>query len=116
LLTQVEALYSDIWTSDLNEDLKKIVLENLQKIKTAVNDYRIRGADRLQDALATVIGTFAMVGPIDAADVSDGSKALQRFSKVVDLLMKIVTLAKATKPLLKAGLEAFHRYLLSSGS
>jgi len=112
LLKEVEALYDDVWTCDLDDDLKKIVLENLQTIKNAVNDYKIRGADGLQDALATIIGTAAMVRPIDT---TSGSNTFERLSKVVDMLAKLLNLAKSAKPLLKAGAEVYRR-LLPPGS
>jgi hypothetical protein len=111
ILAEVEALYSDVWTFDLDKDLKKIALENLQNIKNAIHDYKIRGADGLQEALALVVGTAMISGP-----PAEGSTTnlVEKSSKLIDLLIKALKLARAAKPLLKAALEKFH--LLPPGS
>lgn len=111
ILAEVEALYSDVWMSELDKDLKKIALENLQNIKNAIHDYNIRGADGLQEALALVVGTAMISGPPAEASTTN---LVEKSSKLIDLLIKALKLARAAKPLLKAALEKFH--LLPPGS
>ena len=58
LSQKVDDLYSEVRDSDLDQNLKRTILDGLQAIRTAIHDYTVRGAEGLQEALATALGQY----------------------------------------------------------
>jgi len=63
LLDGVTELYEEVSEADVEQELKAVLLDQLQKIRQAINDYAVRGIDGLReaaaDALLTAIGNRA---------------------------------------------------------
>ena len=64
LSQKVDDLYTEVRDSDLDQHLKRTVLNGLQAIKNAVHDYTIRGADALQEALTTALGDCVILNAV----------------------------------------------------
>ncbi len=116
ILEEVETLYKEVVASDLHNDLKRVVLQNLHNIKTAINDYNVRGVEGLEESLAIILGTAQIAGDettktptANKAEKSDTEKKnedlVEKYAKLAELLTKVIALGKAGKPLM---LKAFH--------
>ncbi len=56
----VQAVYEDVFTSDLPDEIKKYVVRYLRKILTGIEEYQITGALPLLDSIETLIGHSAI--------------------------------------------------------
>jgi hypothetical protein len=110
LLKQVESLYADVLSTEMDRDLKKIVLDNLHRIKTAIHDYNLRGADGLEEALAAAVGTATIHPPIKG----EGFKFLERWTVLMEALKKTLETAKTSMVLLPEFVEKV-RHVLPPG-
>lgn len=62
MLDDIEALHEDVLNSDLPEELKSFLLEQLEKLRSALLHYRIFGSKRLRSALESITGAIFLKG------------------------------------------------------
>jgi hypothetical protein len=112
LLDAVAALYEEVRAADVGTSLKEIILDQLEIIRRAVHEYRIRGVVRLQEALNTVVGSYVLNKEVweqsaDLKEVKDYKQVLSRFAAVVSFASNTVKLLEAAAryipPLLPGG-------------
>ncbi len=101
LLKEVNELLSMIIKSNLPEEIKSFLIDNLENIRRAIITYRIRGALSLKYVLESNIGSFYFHREqIDKVIKSgDGATIFPVFFRVVDKLNKLVSFAINTKKL-----------------
>jgi hypothetical protein len=99
LLEDVNALFDEIKTSTLPSDLKVLLLQELEEIRKAIQQYRIRGVERLREGLAAVTGSVM----VNAELIKNGNQyeAVSKFKKVFFALDSVITLASKAAPLIE---------------
>lgn len=58
LLNQIRDLYEEIVDSEIDDTLKRILLDILKVMEDAIHEYRIRGIERLHEAVEHFIGIY----------------------------------------------------------
>jgi hypothetical protein len=89
LLASVEELHLDVLNSDMSLGLKRIVLDNLHRIKTAIHDYYLRGAEPLEEALAMAVGSAVIHPKVNEKSQFFGD-FVEKWSKLMDALKKTI--------------------------
>ena len=70
--TKIDALYEELFQStELEPELKRVVLEHLESIRRAIHDYRIKGIRPLEEALCVTALTLHQVPSQPAEKESD---------------------------------------------
>jgi hypothetical protein len=100
LLDDVNALYDDVLTSSLHEKLKKLVLEQLEHIRRAIHEYRIRGAERLREELVTLVGSYVLNK--DLIEQEGDKKEVRGFQHILNSFAATVAFASHTTRLIEA--------------
>ena len=101
---QSDELYDRISNSNLPKGVKAIFLDLIRELQNAVHEYRIRGAKRLKEAVAKVVGTV-VVNPEVKEAIAHGSKdeeAIQAFANLVARIEKAYRFATQIKSLYEA--------------
>jgi hypothetical protein len=88
LLDDVNSLYKDIEESDLPAELKTLLLDLLHTLRTAIHEYKVRGIERIREAIATMLGTLIIHKSEvqQASKTSVGASVLRVFWKAVSLV------------------------------
>jgi hypothetical protein len=86
---EIEELYTQIAGSDLPEELKSLLLDLTHALRSAVHEYRIRGAKRLREGIEEILGK--LVVNRDVAETAVATEEGGRFSRI---FWKTVTLTK----------------------
>jgi hypothetical protein len=101
LLDDVNALYEDVLaSSSLHEKLKSLVLEQLEHIRRAIHEYRIRGAERLREELVTLVGSYVLNK--DLIEQEGDKKEVRRFQHILSNFAATVAFASHTTRLIEA--------------
>lgn len=100
LLVELNGLYEEVAGSLLNEDLKKLILDQLEIIRRAIHEYRIRGITRLREALGESIGNLVLNSELlkqnsDKEEVNRFSKFFSKFASFVSFAANITKLVEA---------------------
>jgi hypothetical protein len=111
LSQKVDDLYSEVRDSDLDQNLKRTILDGLQAIRTAIHDYTVRGAEGLQEALSTAIGQYVIFNVYvnaqtqhDSAETTGNNKnANTKFELAAKYLNVLVGLGNLLKMAYHAG-------------
>lgn len=101
---QVDALFDEVKESDLIKDLKDFLLKQLEIIRRAIQEYRIRGVERLKEALERVAGSLILHE--DLIKKSNDKPEVGKFSKIFNGLVSIVTFASKATPLIGPAAKA----------
>lgn len=64
LKKDIETLSDKIGMSDINVELKTVILDQLEIIRRAIAEYKIRGAEGIRDGLATCYGKLIQNEPL----------------------------------------------------
>jgi len=95
---EVQALFDSVKDSQLPEDLKKFLLRQLANIRRAVEEYHIRGIERLKEVLEEMVGAVAVNEEVLKREA--GTEQLSAFRRIVSKLVSVYEFAKEAKPLL----------------
>lgn len=104
LAKDVDALFQVVLESDIDEELRRILLACLESFRRAVVEYRIRGAGGLRDAALKTIAELS---------VARDKSWVPRFSK---LLMKVNDLVAKAMGNYKALTDVITRLAIRAGS
>ena len=86
LLVDVQSLYEQVFNLDIDKTLKRILLDMLKIMENAIHEYRIRGIDRLQEAIEQLIGIYVFNKEnIEKSDVEQVSKFKNLFVKFINI-------------------------------
>ena len=94
----VESLSHAVISTSINKDLKNFILSQLEFIRKAILSYRIQGVDGLKKALEHNIG--ALVINKDISTKPQNKDILEKYSKILEKLEKVINLASKTKQLI----------------
>jgi hypothetical protein len=93
LLDDITALYEEILKSSIHKQLKTLILEQLENIRRAIEEYRIGGIRRLRKALGESIGRLYLDKDlIESASVSD-KEEVSKFWKIFIRFAAVTTFA-----------------------
>src|ERR1035438_5091867 len=99
LREQVEEAYRFVQASTIEYPIKSVALDGLEAIRRAIHEYRLRGAEGLEQAVAQVMGS-ALINPALQPNAAPESEWGARFWKVVGRASDILTLGQVLAPLL----------------
>lgn len=109
LLKAVEALQKEVLASDLPEELKSVLIENLEKMHLSILGYRINGAEGIQRAIEMNLGSVFLHGDLIKAE--NKKQVMKKFYRLLLKALEIIGPALG-KVLVIDGIE---RLLLGSG-
>jgi len=87
LLNKVNTLYGEVWDAHIDERLKTIILEELANIRRAIHDYKIRGAEGLNESVARVMFIMAAVERVEPQN----RKLIEKVRDLADDIIRIAT-------------------------
>jgi hypothetical protein len=96
LQNEIEELVKEILGSELDATFREFVLEQLEKIRSAILEYRLRGPAALREALESTTGAiFLNRALIKKEAVKEGGTVWKQFERVISTTHTlIVTIAK----------------------
>lgn len=98
ILLSVNHLFDEVQSSSLPKELKTYILTQLELIRRGINEYRITGVARLQEALATTIGSMLLNR--DLINQSSDKPEVGRFANLAMRFASVVTFASDTTSLI----------------
>ncbi len=118
ILSEIDELTEEIIGTGLEANLKSMLVNHLEEMRMAVNDYRIRGAVRLSEVGVSGIGTAIVVAHQITINESKGmevdDKTKSVLSKFWSLVVKAASKAEKLKPILEL-VSKYGTLLLGSG-
>jgi hypothetical protein len=109
---EINDLLEQVQASTLSDEIKVFILDQLEIIRRAIYEYRIRGIQCLREALQTNLG--AVILNRELINTERDRKEVKRFGKIISALASVVTFAADTTTLLEA-VGKYLPHLLSSG-
>jgi hypothetical protein len=115
ILADVTALFDEVKAGDLDPELKTFILDGLESIRRGIYEFRIRGPQRLKEAVAEIIASFVMNHEI--AKTSEDQESWERFNKTFRRFVAAVSFAHSgmkllqvfTGPFLPSASDATHQ-------
>ncbi len=114
ILEDVTTLFDEVKISELDVELKTFILDGLESIRRGIYEFRIRGSQRLKEAIAEIIASFVMnheitKTPQDQESWARFNRTLKRFVAVVSFAHSGIKLLEAVAgPFLPASPDAPH--------
>jgi hypothetical protein len=104
ILDSVGALYTDVFNSSLEDELKVFILDELEMLRRAIHEFRVRGFGRLKEAMPSVVGSYVITREwISKSEANDEDKSLlDSFSNILGRYGAVVSFAANTTKLLEA--------------
>jgi hypothetical protein len=94
LLHRIEEIHKSVTASSLNLSLKDRILENLEDIRNAIQEYQIRGIHALKRSLSTATGDYWFhKAEFDAAAQGKDKGEIESYGKLLGSLLLIITMA-----------------------
>ena len=87
----------------VNIKLKRVILDRLESIRNAIVNYRISGLDGLQKALEVNLGFI--YSNKESLRESCSQDLLEQYSKIVEFLQKVISVAAKTKSVVGTALN-----------
>jgi hypothetical protein len=100
LLDDVNSLYEQVKASSLHEKLKILILEQLEHIRRAIHEYRIRGVERLEEEMITIVGAYVLNK--DLIENESGHAEVSMFQSIISRYAATVAFASHTTKLIEA--------------
>ena len=95
IIARTDELFEALYSSALPDALRLSLLEEIQRIRNAIAQYKIRGAKGLKEALQGTIGAV-YANQVELAKASDTEKdVIERLGKLIDKIDSFT--AKALK-------------------
>lgn len=91
LQTSVEALQKEIIEAEIDSDIRNLLVQQCECIRTALLAYRLRGADAIKSALERAIGAACLSKELFSKPSSKPFK--ERFFKIIAMMAKCVETA-----------------------
>jgi hypothetical protein len=90
ILLDVNALFDEVKAGDSHPDLKSFILDGIESIRRAIFEFRIRGPERIKEAIADILSDYLMnqqtpLTPKEKASLEKFNDAFARFVSLVDL-------------------------------
>ena len=122
IASDIDELTEDVVDSNIDRELREIIVNHLQESKRAIVDYRIRGAVRIREAGIFGLGTSILIANQISIDQRNGKAVeadvetkLRKYWAIVNTLLTLASSALKAQPVLEGALKALP-LLLGSGS
>jgi hypothetical protein len=103
LRKQIDELYTDTAAANIADDLKRVVLDSIQKAKQAIHQYQLWGADGLRAALVNLTGTMVVHrSSIIREMVKEESQNAESAGKKDSIFKRLLQFAQTLSALVKA--------------
>lgn len=102
---KVSELISEINILSINDDLKKVVIDNLNQVDLMINNYKLYGVDGIKSTVENSYGNIMLNAELSQA-VSEDSKLKETIKKVLNLFGNINTVVTFTKNVAPIAIEA----------
>lgn len=107
LLSEIQELYEQIINLELNENLKRVLLDMLKIMECAIHEYRIRGVERLHEALEKLVGIYIVNEELfeknEVEEVGKVKKIMRKFGSIYSFAADTVQLIGAGEAVKTAG-------------
>ncbi|HMS41593.1 MAG TPA: hypothetical protein PKE69_15280 [Pyrinomonadaceae bacterium] len=114
LLSEIQSLYEQIIDLDINKNLKRILLDMLKIMENAIHEYRIRGVERLGEAVEQLVGIYIFnketIEKSSAEEVRKVRNILNKFGSMYSFAADTVQLLGAGEVIKNTG-EFITRFL-----
>lgn len=111
---QIEDLTGKVLMSNFPEDLKLLLLKNLEALRHSLIIFKIKGLEGLDDALAQVVGSCSLrrdlILPANHAATGEDKKTFGAFFALVDGVGKVINVARNAKELSGPLIQALGQY------
>lgn len=104
LLQKVTALHVEVLESDIPQDLKELILDNLNSIRIAIEAYKLYGPDGLRKAMERGLGSYIMYRWNNEQELTANTKAREKmndFATILSIINGILTLSTNARPLIE---------------
>ena len=107
LISDIDELYRNINSSNINRELKFLLVKKLAILKEVIENYQFQGSDGIKREIENIYGSI--ICNVDKIKNEEEKKIVKI---VLDQLGKIIIIASAAKNLLPEGLtEIFQNFL-----
>jgi hypothetical protein len=110
LLEQLEVVYHALLESDIESSLKQDLLKQLDQIRTALVEYRVRGAEAVMNAANSSVGLIVRL-----KDKISNVAAVKEVNDFLDLVVKLEAVAMRIVAYTTMGAPAIQALLTSGG-
>jgi hypothetical protein len=98
ILVDVNALFDEVKASDFDADLKSFILDGIESIRRAIFEFRIRGPERIKEAIADILADYMMNQC--APQTPEERAGLEKFNEAFARFVSLVTFAVHTQKLI----------------
>jgi hypothetical protein len=99
LLTEIQNLYEKVKDSEIEFKLKNILLDLLETMRQALYEYRIRGFERIEEAIQRLIGIYSLnkenIENSNVEEIGKIKKLLRKFGSLYSFAADTVQLLGA---------------------
>lgn len=101
LQKDVEALLEEVLKTDLPNDLRDFLIDNLEKMRQALLGYKIRGNQGIREVIESVLGASFLRRDelLEEAQDETKRKTLEKFFALIEKATKILSFAEKVKSL-----------------
>jgi hypothetical protein len=110
IINDIDGLYQIINTSNINKDLKFLLLKKLSSLKEVIENYQFQGSDGIKREVENFIGSMTL----NKEKVTNKEEA-NFVKKTFDLFCKVLSAASAAKNLLPENITEIVQNLLPPG-
>lgn len=101
LQSDVNDLLEKVLESNLPDEVKKVLIEILEDIRSAILEYRIIGVDALRRTLESNVGSlYFHKDEIEEVESEEGQEVISKFGEVIGRLQRLVSVGLKAKKLL----------------
>ncbi|MBY8314932.1 hypothetical protein KW543_04030 [Vibrio fluvialis] len=112
VIEKIEALFNSVCESQLPDSLRVALLEEVERLRSAISMYRIKGAKGLKEALQATIGSVVANQEELKTVSSDNQEVLIRLGELIDKMDAFTARALKLKNIVHKPI----RYLLKSAT
>ena len=108
--SKIDALVAEVADSSLSQDLKLLLLRNLEAVRHALLAYRVRGIEGIQEEIERSVGSVLLHQEEIRTALPEDRQVWQTFFAIVERLNKLVTLARNSKELAAPAMQALTQF------
>jgi phage gp36-like protein len=98
ILLDANALFDEVKDGDFDPDLKSFILDGIESIRRAIFEFRIRGPERIKEAIADILADYMMNQR--TPQTPEERASLEKFNDAFARFVSLVTFAVHTQKLI----------------
>lgn len=100
LIDDINNLYEEVKASAINQQLRVLILEQLEHMRRAIHEYHIRGAERLREEMTIIVGTYILNK--DLVEEESSKEEVNKFKNILSRFASVVAFASHATRLIEA--------------